>query len=160
MLSGSFLAVQVFTSNTGLTCLISHIVLLSLAGINYFVYLFRGNEFIFSDLKSIQTGLSVAGNYEFVLDERAGYVILLSTLYIAFIRKLHVSFQKRIPMSIVSISPCRAVHTLESIRRGVVTEHGNKKGSYRNGYILNFVLSIHDCYCCNGWVFERGSQGT
>ena len=55
-----FLAVQVFTNNTGLTCLISHIVLLSLAGINYFVYLFRGNEFIFSDLKSIQTGLSVA----------------------------------------------------------------------------------------------------
>ena len=45
-----------------------------LAGINYFVYLFRGNEFIFSDLKSIQTGLSVAGNYEFALDERAGYV--------------------------------------------------------------------------------------
>ena len=33
-----FLAVQVFTNNTGLTCLISHIVLLSLAGINYFVY--------------------------------------------------------------------------------------------------------------------------
>ena len=99
-----FLAVQVFTNNTGLTCMISHIFLVSLAGINYFVYLFRGNEFIFSDLKSIQTGLSVAGNYEFALDERAGYVILLSTLYIAFIRKLHVSFQKRIPMSIVCIS--------------------------------------------------------
>lgn len=123
-----FLAVQVFTSNTGLTCLISHIVLLSLAGINYFVYLFRGNEFIFSDLKSIQTGLSVAGNYEFVLDERAGYVILLSTLYIAFIRKLHVSFQKRIPMSIVSISLavlcCAYIgkHT-----QGVVTETWEQK---------------------------------
>ena len=142
-----FLAVQVFTNNTGLTCLISHIVLLSLAGINYFVYLFRGNEFIFSDLKSIQTGLSVAGNYEFVLDERAGYVILLSTLYIAFIRKLHVSFQKRIPMSIVCISLavlcCAYIgkHT-----QGVVTETWEQKGSYRNGYILNFVLSIRDCF--------------
>lgn len=142
-----FLAVQVFTNNTGLTCLISHIVLLSLAGINYFVYLFRGNEFIFSDLKSIQTGLSVAENYEFVLDERAGYVILLSTLYIAFIRKLHVSFQKRIPMSIVCISLavlcCAYIgkHT-----QGVVTETWEQKGSYRNGYILNFVLSIRDCF--------------
>ena len=38
-----FLVIQIFTNNTGLTCLISHIVLLSLAGINYFVYLFRGN---------------------------------------------------------------------------------------------------------------------
>ena len=142
-----FLAVQVFTNNTGLTCLISHIVLLSLAGINYFVYLFRGNEFIFSDLKSIQTGLSVAGNYEFALDERAGYVILLSTLYIAFIRKLHVSFQKRIPMLIVCISLavlcCAYIgkHT-----QGVVTETWEQKGSYRNGYILNFVLSIRDCF--------------
>lgn len=142
-----FLAVQVFTNNTGLTCLISHIVLLSLAGINYFVYLFRGNEFIFSDLKSIQTGLSVAGNYEFVLDARAGYVILLSTLYVAFIRKLHVSFKKRIPMSIVSISLavlcCAYIgkHT-----QGVVTETWEQKGSYRNGYILNFVLSIRDCF--------------
>ena len=89
-----FLAVQVFTNNTGLTCMISHIFLVSLAGINYFVYLFRGNEFIFSDLKSIQTGLSVAGNYEFVMDDRAGYVILISTLYVALIRKLHVSFKK------------------------------------------------------------------
>ena len=142
-----FLAVQVFTNNTGLTCLISHLVLVSLAGINYFVYLFRGNEFIFSDLKSIQTGLSVAGNYEFVLDERAGYVILLSTLYIAFIRKLHVSFQKRILMSIVCISLavlcCAYIgkHT-----QGVVTETWEQKGSYRNGYILNFVLSIRDCF--------------
>ena len=142
-----FLVIQIFTNNTGLTCLISHIVLLSLAGINYFVYLFRGNEFIFSDLKSIQTGLSVAGNYEFVLDARAGYVILLSTLYVAFIRKLHVSFKKRIPISIVCISLailcCAYIgkHT-----QGVVTETWEQKGSYRNGYILNFVLSIRDCF--------------
>ena len=142
-----FLAVQVFTNNTGLTCLISHIVLLSLAGINYFVYLFRGNEFIFSDLKSIQTGLSVAGNYEFALDERAGYVILLSTLYIAFIRKLHVSFQKRIPMSIVCISlAVLCCVYIGKHTQGVVTETWEQKGSYRNGYILNFVLSIRDCF--------------
>lgn len=142
-----FLAVQVFTSNTGLTCLISHIVLLSLAGINYFVYLFRGNEFIFSDLKSIQTGLSVAGNYEFVLDARAGYVILLSTLYIAFIRKLHVSFKKRIPISIVCISlAILCCVYIGKHTQGVVTETWEQKGSYRNGYILNFVLSIRDCF--------------
>ena len=142
-----FLAVQVFTNNTGLTCLISHIVLLSLAGINYFVYLFRGNEFIFSDLKSIQTGLSVAGNYEFVLDARAGYVILLSTLYVAFIRKLHVSFKKRIPMSIVCISlAVLCCVYIGKHTQGVVTETWEQKGSYRNGYILNFVLSIRDCF--------------
>ena len=66
-----YLVVQVFTKNVGLTCIISHMALMIFAGINYFVYLFRGNEFIFSDLRSISTGLSVAGNYEFVLDDRA-----------------------------------------------------------------------------------------
>ena len=153
-----FLVVQVFTNNTGLTCLISHIVLLSFAGINYFVYLFRGNEFIFSDLKSIQTGLSVAGNYEFVMDARAGYVILLSTLYVALIRKLHVSFKKRIPMSIVCISlAVLCCVYIGKHTQTVVTETWEQKGSYRNGYILNFVLSIRDCFIAEpeGYLKEQ-----
>ncbi len=142
-----FLAVQVFTNNTGLTCMISHIFLISLAGINYFVYLFRGNEFIFSDLKSIQTGLSVAGNYEFVMDDRTGYVILISTLYVALIRKLHVSFKKRVPMALICISLlvlCCAY--IGEKTESYVTETWEQKGSYRNGYILNFVLSIRDSF--------------
>lgn len=142
-----FTAVQVFTNNAGRTCIISHVFLLSLAGINYFVYLFRGNEFIFSDLKSISTGLSVAGNYEFTLDERAGYVILLSTLYVALVRKFHVSMKKRWLCSVVCIS----LVVLCCVYIGqkteyYVTETWEQKGSYRNGYILNFVLSIRDTF--------------
>ena len=113
-----FLAVQVFTSNTGLTCLISHIVLLSLAGINYFVYLFRGNEFIFSDLKSIQTGLSVAGNYEFVLDERAGYVYSFPRCTLRLSENYMFPFRKGFRCRSCAFHlPCCVVHTLESIRR-------------------------------------------
>lgn len=142
-----FLAVQVFTNNTGLTCMISHIFLLSVAGINYFVYLFRGNEFIFSDLKSIRTGLSVAGNYEFVMDDRAGYVILISTLYVALIRKLHVSFKKRVPMALICISlAVLGGAYIGNKTQYIVTETWEQKGSYRNGYILNYVLSIRDCF--------------
>lgn len=142
-----FLGVQVITNNVGLTCIISHVFLMLVAGINYFVYLFRGNEFIFSDIKSIQTGLSVAGNYEFVLDDRAGIVILITTLYIALVRKLHVSFQKRIPMAAVCIS----LAVLGSVYIGqkteaYVTETWEQKGSYRNGYLLNFMMSIRDYF--------------
>lgn len=142
-----YLAVQIFTNNTGLTCIISYVAIMSLAGINYFVYLFRGNEFIFSDLKSISTGLSVAGNYEFVLDERAGYVILLSILYVAFIRKLHVSFKKRLWMGAICLSLvvfCCAY--IGQKTENYVTETWEQKGSYRNGYILNFMLSIRDTF--------------
>lgn len=142
-----FLAVQCFTNNAGLTCIISHVLLLLIAGINYFVYLFRGNEFIFSDLKSIQTGLSVAGNYQFVLSNRAVYVILLTALYIALMRKLHISFQKRILITVfcISIAVFCCVYIGEKTEN-YVTETWEQKGSYRNGYLLNFVLSIRDCF--------------
>lgn len=142
-----FLAVQCFTNNAGLTCIISHVLLLLIAGINYFVYLFRGNEFIFSDLKSIQTGLSVAGNYQFVLSNRAVYVILLTALYIALMRKLHTSFQKRILITVfcISIAVFCCVYIGEKTEN-YVTETWEQKGSYRNGYLLNFVLSIRDCF--------------
>ena len=142
-----FLTMQLITNNTGLGCMISHLFLMIVAGINYFVYLFRGNEFIFSDLKSIQTGLSVAGNYEFVLDDRATYVVFAITLYIAFVRKIHISFEKRIPMMAI----CLPMIVLCCVYVGqksdtIVTETWEQKGSYRNGYILNFVLSIRDCF--------------
>lgn len=142
-----FLVMQAATNNTGLGCMISHIFLMSVAGINYFVYLFRGNEFIFSDLKSIQTGLSVAGNYEFVLDDRAGYVILLSTLYVALLRRLHVTFEKRMWMTLVcvSLAVLGAVYIGQK-SQSITTETWEQKGSYRNGYILNFVLSVRDCF--------------
>ena len=142
-----YLVVQVFTKNVGLTCVISHIALMTFAGINYFVYLFRGNEFIFSDLRSISTGLSVAGNYEFVLDDRAAYVVLLSALYVAFVRKIHVMFEKRIWMAAVCISVvicCCAYIGTET--EGTVTETWEQKGSYRNGYLLNFALSVRDSF--------------
>ncbi len=142
-----FLTVQAFARSAGLSCVISHIFLLLMAGINYFVYLFRGNEFIFSDLKSIQTGLSVAGNYEFVLDVRAGYAILISTLYIALMRKFCVPVKKYIPHAAV----CLSLAVLCGVYVGqktalTVTETWEQKGSYRNGYILNFVLSVRDSF--------------
>ncbi len=142
-----YLVVQVFTKNAGLTCIISHISLLSFAGVNYFVYLFRGNEFIFSDLRSIATGLSVAGNYEFVLDDRAVYVVLITTLYVAFVRKIHATYQKRVYMAAICISLAILCCTyIAGKTDGIVTETWEQKGSYRNGYILNFILSIRDSF--------------
>lgn len=142
-----FVVAQILINHTGAACITAHVFLMIVAGINYFVYLFRGNEFIFSDFKSIQTGLSVAGNYEFVLDDRAGYVILLSTLYVALMRKLQVKFEKRIwaTMVCVSLAIFGAVYVGEESQY-IVTETWEQKGSYRNGYILNFVLSVRDCF--------------
>ena len=142
-----YVSVLAVTKKTGLTCCISHIFLMILAGINYFVYLFRGNEFIFSDLRSISTGLSVAGNYEFVLDDRAVYAIFITTLYIAFARKIHIGFRRRFGLAAVCISVAVLSGTYIGAKtENTVTETWEQKGSYRNGYLLNFVLSIRDCF--------------
>ncbi len=143
-----YLVVQAFTCRADYTCMISHITLMILAGVNYFVFLFRGNEFIFSDLRSIQTGLSVAGNYEFTLDERAVYVILLTVLYIALVRRLQIVFEKkkgwvRIVCALLAIISCFYIGEETA---GTVTETWEQKGSYRNGYLLNFILSVRDYF--------------
>ena len=143
-----YLVVQAFTCRADYTCMIAHITLMILAGVNYFVFLFRGNEFIFSDLRSIQTGLSVAGNYEFMLDERAMYVILSSILYVALVRRLQVTFKEKkgwVRMVCVALAVFSSIYVAEETVN-TVTETWEQKGSYRNGYILNFVLSVRDYF--------------
>ena len=142
-----YLVIQLFTNNTGLTCVIAHISMLSFGFVDYFVYLFRQNEFTFSDIRSIGTGLSVAGNYQFRIHDRGAYAILGSILLIALIRKCHVSFRSRIGMSVVSVllgavmTVCVAANSMY-----VNTETWEQKGTYRNGYILNFVLGVRDSF--------------
>lgn len=142
-----YLTVQIFTGNAGLSCIISHIGLLLLGFINYFVYMFRQNEFIFSDLKAIGTGLSVAGGYTFSLDEKAAEVILWAILFVAFAGKCEVRFAEKWHMRIIAVMlgtlSCLWV-TIETKR--VNTETWEQKGSCRNGYILNFVLSVRDSF--------------
>lgn len=143
-----YTAVQAITNHIGVTCVISHAILMILATVNYFVFMFRGNEFIFSDIRSAATGLSVAGNYTFTIDDRAVYVILLSTLFFSFVRKWKVSFVKRkLWMRVVCISLVLLGSVyVASETADTVTETWEQKGSYKNGYILNFVLSIRDYF--------------
>ncbi len=143
-----YTGIQMITNHIGVTCMISHSILMLLATVNYFVFMFRGNEFIFSDIRSAATGLSVAGNYTFTIDDRAAYVILLSTLFFSFVRKWKISFvRKKMWMR----AACAFLVVLGSVyvaseTATTVTETWEQKGSYRNGYILNFVLSIRDYF--------------
>lgn len=142
-----YLAVQIFTNRGERTCMISHILLLVFAGINYFVYDFRGNELTFGDFKSVSTGLSVASNYRFVLNAQAMNTILLTVVFIAGIRKLKIQCGKVWLMRILcfSLAVCSFVYVAEKTQN-TVTETWEQKGSYQNGYLLNFVLSIRDSF--------------
>ena len=142
-----YLVVQLFTNNAGLSCIISHTALLSFAFINYFVYLFRGNEFTFSDIRSIGTGLSVAGNYKLQLNDRGAYAIFGAALFIAFVRKCHVKFARAWQMRIIdAMLAAICVIIVGMAAYDVNTETWEQKGTYRNGYILNYILGIRDSF--------------
>lgn len=142
-----YLVVQLFTNNAGLSCIISHTSLLTFAFINYFVYLFRGNEFTFSDIRSIGTGLSVAGNYKLQLNDRGAYAIFGAALFIAFVRKCHVKFARAWQMRIIdAMLAAICVIIVGMAAYDVNTETWEQKGTYRNGYILNYILGIRDSF--------------
>lgn len=130
-----------------ITTVLSHTGLTILGFVNYYVYLFRENEFIFPDLRSVGTGLSVAGNYTIELSDKGCYVIFGVLLYYALVRKFKVSFQKPMYMrlisalSVVLIGIVVSFYTYETN-----TETWEKKGTYRNGYLLNFLLSARDSF--------------
>ena len=87
-----YLAILFITSNVNISVLVSHSFFMALAFINYFVYLFRENEFIFSDLRSIGTGLSVADNYKLVLHDRGWQVLFASVVFLLVAGLTKISF--------------------------------------------------------------------
>lgn len=135
------------TARVNLSIVISHSFFMVLGFVNYFVYLFRDNEFTFADLRSIGTGLSVASNYELVLHDRGWHVIILSTLFFLFLRMVPISFKKRQYVRLLS-GPCAILAcilvALNTYKMN--TETWEQKGTYLNGYVLNFVLSARDSF--------------
>lgn len=142
-----YMFVQTITNNTARTCVITHLVLLVFAGANYFVYGFRGNEITFGDMKSLSTGLSVASNYEFSLNAQAMNAILLTVVWLAGIKKVQIQFKKEWMVRILSASVAVFAFVYVGLQSvNTVTETWEKKGTYRNGYLLNFALSIRDSF--------------
>ena len=135
------------TANLRFSLIAAHTFFVVLGFVNYFVYLLRDNEFIFSDMRSIATGLSVAGNYELVLHDRGWHVILLSIILLLLARCVKLHFDKKWMVRLISgagiVMMCVV---LGQNTAKMNTETWEQKGSYLNGYVLNFALSIRDSF--------------
>lgn len=143
-----YLIVQLFTNRVWLSCIISHVFLTVFGFVDYFMYTFRQNEFTVSDFKAMKTGFSVLGNYEFQFMERQAYIILASILFVAFVLKwTKLDHSKRLRMSAITAALAIACIIFVGVRTSNVnTETWEKKGTYRNGYILNFMLGVRDSF--------------
>lgn len=150
-----YLLVLCITNRVGLSAIISHVFFMVLAFVNYYVYLFRENEFIFADIRSIGTGLSVAGNYKIELSERGWQVILASLVFIAVASLFRIKYEKAIILRAVSgLAAVYLCVTISADIQGINTETWEQKGTYRNGYVLNFVLSARDSFVSEPESYE------
>lgn len=137
--------------------ILSHAFLMTLGFVNYFVYLFRDNEFTFADLRSIGTGLSVAGNYDLVLHERGWHVLIASVIFVILVGFLQISFRKPFFLRLISGQCAVLVCILVALNSyKMTTETWEQKGSYLNGYVLNFVLSARDCFVASPEGYSLG----
>ena len=142
-----YLLVLCVTARVNVSVIISHTFFMVMAFVNYYVYLFRETEFIFADLRSIGTGLSVAGKYELELHERGWLVIIASLIFLGIAGLFRVRFKREIFLRIISgLAAILACVWISGETIGINTETWLQKGSYKNGYVLNFVLSARDSF--------------
>lgn len=142
-----YLSMLCITAKVNLSVFISHTFFMTLAFINYYVYLFRENEFIFSDLRSIGTGLSVAENYQLRLHDRGWQVIVASVLFLLVAGWVKLTFKKTLYVRLLSgLSGVFLCIVIILSTAKINTETWEQKGSYLNGYVLNFVLSARDSF--------------
>lgn len=142
-----YLVVLCITNHVGLSAIISHGLFMILAFINYYVYLFRENEFIFADIRSIGTGLSVAGKYQLDLHERGWITLALSLLFFAVASLFRIRFKRGLGLRLISgLTAVWLCMTIGTEIDGMSTQTWEQKGTYQNGYVLNFVLSARDSF--------------
>lgn len=141
------LIVLFFTNNSKVSCLIAYTFSILLGFVNYFVYSFRGNEFTYSDLRSIGTAIGVAKNYTFYMDLKCVFVIFVSILFCTLIMKLRVKFKKPWLMRLIVIFlvPFCAINIYFKTV-DLVSDTWNMSGTCHNGFILKLVVEIRDSF--------------
>lgn len=137
---------HLFIRNPGIAAMTAHIFLVSVAFLNNYVYAFRQNEFMFSDLTSVGTGLSVALNYHLYMYKRGEYAILISILFVALIRKFKIRFRKKW-RPLVDLGVIIVLFLIVGAKsEKMETQTWEQKGSKENGYLLNYYLSVRDTF--------------
>ncbi|MDO4622293.1 MAG: LTA synthase family protein [Eubacteriales bacterium] len=128
-----------------ISAIVAHVILTFGAYCNYFVYTCRENEITFADMAALRTGLSVARNYRFQLHDRGAYIIMLTILLIVALWSCEVKFEKRIPHRIIAlVISIGILFWLSGKTEKMETQTWLQKGSWQNGFALNFALSVRD----------------
>ena len=142
-----FICHLIFTRKPGRAAALAHCFLVAVSFTDYFVYLFRENELSFNDLTSTGTGLSVLAHYRLQLHVRGVYVILGSILFLAVIRRCDITFQKAAMHRVIDLAVLAVLFFyVQGAAENRETQTWELKGSYQNGFMLNYYLGVRDSF--------------
>lgn len=127
-------------ATTGLTLL--------LATANWFVFRFRGSELVPIDIISVGTAMNVANEYDFTITTNMVYAWVLFALMVFGVFSIQISQPGRKSSGYLAIlGAAGALCMVFSFgTRNMVAFHFGNGGTYYNGYILNFTLSIKELF--------------
>ncbi len=142
-----YLAMLVIIGRARWAWIITHLFFVIVAFADYFVYDFRENEITWGDMTTINTGISVASKYHFSMSKRGACFILLTILAIAVVRKFRFKFRHFWTGRLIAlIIICLNFSAVSGKVLKKVTQTWEKKGTYRNGFVVNFICGIRDSY--------------
>ena len=127
----------------------AHGFLLIFSFVDYFVYEFRQNEVCYADLSSTGTGISVLRSYRFKLHDRGAVVILATILAFSVVRRTRLNYKAYVrwiirAAALIVVVVC-ANYEKPRISK-IATQTWEKKGTYKNGFVLNFILGVGDSF--------------
>lgn len=146
LIAALYLFFMVIFNRINIAATAAHILLMCFAFGDYYVYLFRGNEITLADLATLDTGLSVAAEYHWVLHDRGALVIMITILYCVLLHKMRVvRFQNKWMHRVISAAiAILFVWRVISITDSYETQTWERHGSEQEGFVLNFAMSIRD----------------
>ena len=129
--------------------ILAHTLCVLIAFADYFVYEFRQNEITFADLATVGTGLSVAKNYNFAIHDRGAIVLMMTICAVTLVFNFKIILNRKlihhIAIRVIALGAAwYFVQYINDHAMGLATQTWEKKGTYKNGFVLNFILGIQD----------------
>ncbi|MBE7036461.1 MAG: hypothetical protein E7403_04130 [Ruminococcaceae bacterium] len=139
-------AVFALSTNPKLAINLGTFILIALAVTNGFVYQFRGREFGFMDILSIQTAINVAGKYHAEITLNMVYVVVrwVAVLFIGFTLPKLPKLPRILPRAIGAAVVILVVLLLKPMTAKFHTETWACEGTRLNGFYINVYMGIRD----------------
>ena len=138
------LLIYLFTRNARVSVIVSHIILLTLSVINYYVFHFKGEEVSPTDIFALETAANVASDYNFFGDISLMYFICIGVIvcFAGFcVPNLKGKFKVKNSLVLAAAEVAMIAVLVAGISE-VNTQFLSSWGTQLNGFYVNFLSKL------------------